>query len=127
MGDIILTTADIKQPYEICKGLFAVHTEGLHAGLDWIAGWKNILGGKIKGYENRIKKAQEKALDNLKSQAEEIGCDAIIGVNHRIETIPIEKNAAIIVSLCGTAVKLLSSSPLIISEDSPDSQQAYTP
>ncbi len=140
MTDIILTTTDTKQPYKICKILFSVHTEGLHVGLDWIAGWKNILGGKIKGYENRIRKAQEKALDNLKLQAEEMGCNAIIGINQRIETIPIEKNAAIIVSLSGTAVKLLPLSPSTethqqpvnevtspISDDSPDFQSAYNP
>ncbi len=141
MGNIIISTTDIKQPYEIYDVLFSVTTEGLHVGLDWIASWKNLLGGRIKGYERNVKRAQTKALKDLKAQAQEIGCDAVIGINQRIESIPVGKNAAIIVSLSGTAVKLLPSSPSIkphhqsdkeiapppIREDSPTSQQAYNP
>ena len=108
MNRILLTTANLKQPYEIQGVLFSVTTEGLHAGLDWMAGWKNVLGGRVKGYERNVKKGLKKTMQDLRAQAKESGCHAVIGITHRIESIPVHNHAALVISLSGTGVKLLS-------------------
>jgi len=72
-----------------------------------MAGWKNFLGGRVKGYERNIKKGLKKTMQDLRAQAKESGCHAVIGITHRIESIPVHNHAAIVITLSGTGVKLL--------------------
>jgi len=108
MQDIIVTTRDLNRPYEIVDVLFAVTSEGFHAGLDLIAKWKDIFGGRVKGYDKNINKTLTRLLEDLKDQAKQLDCHAVIGIDHKIASIPIEKNAAIVVTMTGTAIRLLN-------------------
>ena len=42
--DVIITTQDLKEPYEFVDIVSVTVTEGLHVGLDFLAKWKNVLG-----------------------------------------------------------------------------------
>jgi uncharacterized protein YbjQ (UPF0145 family) len=74
-----------------------------HAGSDFLAGVKNIVGGEIKGYTALLADAREEAMYRMKLDAYNMGADAVIGVN--FSTSMIDVGAAEITAF-GTAVKL---------------------
>ncbi|MBQ6646449.1 MAG: YbjQ family protein [Clostridia bacterium] len=75
-----------------------------HIGKDIMAGFRNIVGGEMKGYTEMLDDARNQAVARMKSQAEMLGADAIIGV--RYATSAITQGAAEILAY-GTAVKFI--------------------
>jgi uncharacterized protein YbjQ (UPF0145 family) len=74
-----------------------------HAGSDFVAGMKNIVGGEIKGYTELLSNAREEAIYRMKVDAIMKGADAVIGIN--FSTSMIDVGAAEITAF-GTGVKL---------------------
>ena len=79
-NDVIITTQDLKEPYEFVDIVSVTVTEGLHVGLDFIAKWKNVLGGRIKSFEKKTDTAVQAGKEKLRQMAISIGAKAIIGL-----------------------------------------------
>jgi uncharacterized protein YbjQ (UPF0145 family) len=79
-------------------------TEGLHVGLDFIAKWKNVLGGRIKSFEKKTDTAVQAGKEKLRQMAINIGANAIIGLRIVPLSVPVSNDSVITVSMYGTAV-----------------------
>jgi uncharacterized protein YbjQ (UPF0145 family) len=74
-----------------------------HLGRDLMAGFKNLVGGELKGYTELLVESRTEALERMKAQARELGANAIVNV--RFSTSSVAQGAAEI--LCyGTAVRV---------------------
>ncbi len=76
---------------------------GVHIGKDITAGLRNIVGGRSKSYEGEVVKAVAQVMDELKSAGEELGADAILGIDIDYETVG---DNMLMVAASGTAVRL---------------------
>lgn len=74
-----------------------------HAGRDFFAALKNIVGGEISEYTKLQAQSREQAMQRMQQDAERLGADAIVNV--RITTSMIMQGVAEILAY-GTAVKL---------------------
>lgn len=74
-----------------------------HIGKDIMAGFKNIVGGELKGYTELLQESRQEALDRMIQQATELGANAV--VNIRFATSSITQGAAELFAY-GTAVKV---------------------
>jgi uncharacterized protein YbjQ (UPF0145 family) len=74
---------------------------------DLFAGLKDITGGRSAGYERSLREARETATGEMVEEAEQMGADAIIGVDVDYESIQVGQGGSMLmVSASGTAVKL---------------------
>lgn len=74
-----------------------------HAGRDFMAGLKNILGGELKGYTELMEEARKEATERMVKQAISMGANAIVNV--RFSTSSVAAGAAEIY-VYGTALKV---------------------
>jgi uncharacterized protein YbjQ (UPF0145 family) len=72
-----------------------------HVGRDMMAGLKNVFGGELKGYTELLQDSREEALSRMKSQAEQLGANAVVNV--RFSTSSVAAGAAELY-VYGTAV-----------------------
>jgi len=72
-----------------------------HAGKDFMAGLKNIVGGELKGYTQLLTESRREATERMIAQAQELGANAIVNV--RFSTSSITQGAAELYAY-GTAV-----------------------
>jgi len=85
-----------------CHGVVSGSTvRAKHAGRDFMAGLKNIFGGELKGYTELLEESREQAIGRMKSQAQQMGANAIVNV--RFSTSSVAAGAAEIY-VYGTAV-----------------------
>lgn len=69
---------------------------------DFGASIRNIVGGRSQGYEQELVDAREKAIREMEMRAQQMGANAVVGVDIDYETFG---NAGmLIVSASGTAV-----------------------
>ena len=101
---------------ETISGLAIVETKGLvqgntvrakNFGRDLAAGFKNLVGGELKGYTELLTEARREATSRMMAQAQELGANAIVNV--RFATSAITAGAAEIMAY-GTAVVVASAS-----------------
>jgi uncharacterized protein YbjQ (UPF0145 family) len=107
-NDVIITTQDLKEPYEFVDLVSVTVTEGLHVGLDFIAKWKNVLGGRIKSFEKKTDTAVQAGKEKLRQMGINIGANAIIGLLIVPLSVPVSNDSVITVSMYGTAVKTVA-------------------
>ena len=74
-----------------------------HIGKDILAGFKNIVGGELKGYTELLQEARQEAIERMTLQANQLGANAI--VNIRFATSSVAQGAAELFAY-GTAVKV---------------------
>jgi len=74
-----------------------------HVGRDIMAGFKNIVGGELKGYTELLVESRQEAIDRMVEQAQAVGANAV--VNIRFSTSNIASGAAEVMAY-GTAVLL---------------------
>jgi len=74
-----------------------------HLGSDIVAGFKNLVGGELKGYSKMITEARDEAYERMLHEAASAGADAVINI--RFTTSMIMTGASEILAY-GTAVKL---------------------
>ena len=74
-----------------------------HLGRDIMAGFKNIVGGELKGYTELLQEARQEALKRMTEQAEDLGANAIVNV--RLATSSVAQGAAELFAY-GTAVQV---------------------
>lgn len=75
-----------------------------HAGADFAAGLKNLVGGELRGYTKLLEDARAEALDRMSKQAQQLGANAVINV--RFATSAISQGAAELMAY-GTAVRVM--------------------
>ena len=74
-----------------------------HVGRDILAGFKNLVGGELKGYTELLQEARTEALDRMMEQAHSVGANAVVNV--RFGTSSVAQGAAELFAY-GTAVKV---------------------
>jgi uncharacterized protein YbjQ (UPF0145 family) len=72
-----------------------------HAGRDIMAGFKNLVGGELKGYTELLTESREEATDRMIEQARALGANAVLNV--RFSTSSVTAGAAELF-VYGTAV-----------------------
>jgi uncharacterized protein YbjQ (UPF0145 family) len=74
---------------------------------DVFAGLRDIVGGRSAGYEKSLRQARQTAIGEMVAEAEQMGADAVIGVDVDYESIQLGQGGGMLmVSASGTAVKL---------------------
>ncbi|MCB9769840.1 MAG: YbjQ family protein [Candidatus Omnitrophica bacterium] len=72
-----------------------------HMGRDIMAGFKNLVGGELKGYTELLTEARREALSRMLGEAEQLGANAVVNV--RFSTSAVTQGAAELYAY-GTAV-----------------------
>ncbi len=72
-----------------------------HIGRDLMAGFKNIVGGELKGYSDLLSEARNEAFERMCEQAEAKGANAVLNV--RFTTSSVAQGASEILAY-GSAV-----------------------
>lgn len=72
---------------------------------DFFAGVGDIVGGRSGAYEKELRKARLIAFKELKEQAQELGANAVVGIDIDYETVG-KDVSMLMVSVSGTAVKV---------------------
>ena len=74
---------------------------------DLFAGLRDIVGGRSAGYERSLRQARETAIGEMVAEADQMGADAVVGVDVDYESIQVGQGGSMLmVSASGTAVKL---------------------
>jgi len=72
---------------------------------DLFAGIRDIVGGRSAAYEQELRKAKTIALEEMQAEAEQMGGNAIVGVDLDYETVQMGSGGGMLmVSASGTAV-----------------------
>ena len=72
---------------------------------DFFAGIRDVVGGRSGAYEKEFRRAKEAALEDMIAHAEELGADAVVGIDLDYEVIGGDQKTMLMVSANGTAVK----------------------
>ncbi len=105
-GEILITNIESVPGAEIIEhfGLVSGSTiRAKHAGKDILASLKNIIGGELTSYTQLLNESRQEAIKRMKSQARQLGANAIINV--RFSTSSIAQGAAELYAY-GTAVRI---------------------
>ena len=105
---MLMTTTNSIQGCEVTeyKGIvFGEVISGVNFLRDIGSSFRDMFGGRSRGYEDELMTARQKALDEMADRAQGIGADAIIGVKMDYEVLG-ETNGMLMVTCSGTAVKL---------------------
>ena len=70
---------------------------------DLFAGIRDIVGGRSAAYEKELRKARAVAFAEMTEQAEEMGANAVVGIDLDYETVG-SKGGMLMVTVSGTAV-----------------------
>ncbi len=100
---IIVNTETIPgQTIREVKGLVQGNTiRAKHLGRDIAAGFKNLVGGELKGYTELLTESRRQAMERMIAQAQQLGATAIVNV--RFTTSAVAQGAAELYAY-GTAV-----------------------
>ena len=102
---LITTTANIegkriRRYYGLVAGEAIL---GANVFKDMFAGIRDLVGGRSGTYEKELQRARDIALKELEERAQELGANAVVGVDLDYEVLG-EKNGMLMVSASGTAV-----------------------
>ena len=103
---MILTTTQQIEGHVIkeYKGIVTGETIiGANIFKDFMAGIRDIVGGRSGSYEKVLIKAKETSMREMQERAEAMGANAVVGIDIDYETIG-EANAMLMVATSGTAV-----------------------
>ncbi|NEP45277.1 MAG: YbjQ family protein [Okeania sp. SIO2H7] len=103
---MILTTVEGVPGKEIVEHFGLVQGSTVRAkniGKDILAGFKNVVGGELKGYTELLQEARQEATDRMVLQAKQLGANAIVNV--RFATSSVAQGAAELFAY-GTAVRV---------------------
>jgi uncharacterized protein YbjQ (UPF0145 family) len=68
---------------------------------DFLAGIRDIVGGRSGAYETVLRDARKTALEEMSREAQSLGANAVVAVDIDYETVG---NGMLMVTACGTAV-----------------------
>lgn len=101
---MILSNTESIPGYRIVsvRGLVVGNTvRAKHAGRDFMASLKNIVGGELRGYTELLSEARDEAVQRMIASAEQLGANAVVNV--RFATSAVTAGAAELFAY-GTAV-----------------------
>ena len=78
---------------------------GTNVFRDMFAGIRDLIGGRSGSYEKELRKAKSLAMEDMIAEAQELGADAIVGIDLDYEAIGSNDKSMLMVSANGTAVK----------------------
>jgi uncharacterized protein YbjQ (UPF0145 family) len=107
MATIIITTTPSVEGRSIAEYRGIVTGEailGANIFKDLFAGIRDIVGGRSGAYEQELAKARTIAMSEMSQLAEQLGADAIVGVDLDYETVG--QGSMLMVTASGTAVRL---------------------
>ena len=87
---MILTTTPQIEGYQIreYKGVVTGETIiGANVFKDFLAGIRDIVGGRSASYEKVLRQAKDSSLQEMMQRAQEMGANAIVGIDIDYETI----------------------------------------
>lgn len=86
---IVVTTPEIPAKNIVrTLGLVRGNTiRARHVGKDIMAGLRNLVGGEVTEYAKLLAESREQALDRMVEQAEELGANAVIGLQFQTSVI----------------------------------------
>ena len=70
---------------------------------DFMAGIRDIIGGRSSSYERVLREAKDTSLAEMQRRAQEMGANAIVGVDIDYETVG-QNGSMLMVAVSGTAV-----------------------
>ncbi len=103
---MIISTTPQLDGYRIVKYLGVVTGEailGANIFRDMFAAVRDIVGGRAASYERELGKARTIALEELEYWAQDLGANAVVGVDLDYESFG-QTNGMMMVSATGTAV-----------------------
>ena len=102
---LISTTPTIEgRPIQAYKGVVTGETIiGANLFKDFMAGIRDIIGGRSGSYERVLREAKDPALAEMQQRAQEMGANAIVGVDIDYETIG-QNGSMLMVAVSGTAL-----------------------
>lgn len=103
---MIITTTQTIEDARIVRYLGVITGEailGANIFRDLFAAVRDVVGGRSASYERELGKAREIALAELEDWAEELGANAVVGVDIDYESFG-QSNGMMMVSATGTAV-----------------------
>ena len=106
MERMIVTTTPGVEGKPVAQYLGIVSGEailGANIVKDVFAGIRDIVGGRSATYERELKRARDMALAELEAQAQQLGANAVVGVDLDYEVLG-ANNGMLMVSASGTAV-----------------------
>lgn len=88
------------------KGIVTGETiVGANIFKDFLAGVRDVIGGRADAYEQTLRGAREEALREMIQEASGRGADAVLGVDIDYEVLG-QRNGMLMVTAAGTAVTL---------------------
>ena len=109
MSRLLLSTLESVPGHTVSKHLGLVQGSSVrakHMGRDIMAGFKNMVGGELKGYTELLQETRDEALERMQREAEAIGANAVLNV--RLATSSVTAGAAEVFAY-GSAVLLAPS------------------
>ena len=106
---MIVTTTHAIEGRKISAYLGVIAGEaimGVNIFKDFFANIRDIVGGRSGAYEQELQKARDAAFADLTARADELGANAVVGVDIDYEVIGGSSGSMLMVSVSGTAVKL---------------------
>jgi uncharacterized protein YbjQ (UPF0145 family) len=101
-----LTTTPNIEGKRVTKYLGIVAGEailGANLFKDLFAGIRDLVGGRSATYEKELQRARDIALEELRQRAQDLGANAVIGIDIDYEIMG-KENGMLMVSASGTAV-----------------------
>lgn len=105
---MIITTSPTVEDKQVGEYLGIVAGEtimGANIFRDFLAGIRDVIGGRSGAYEKALQEGREIALREMQTKAETLGADAVIAVDIDYETLG-QGGSMLMVTASGTAVKL---------------------
>lgn len=103
---MILSTTPQIEGYPVRQYLGVVTGETIISAnvfKDFMAGIRDIVGGRSASYEKVLRKAKDEAMAEMIQRAQELGANAIVGIDIDYETIG-STSSMLMVATSGTAV-----------------------
>lgn len=103
---LITNLPDIKgKDYEILGVVEGSTVFAKHIGKDFMAGFKNMVGGELNSYTEMIDDAKGQAMDRLKNEAMKQGADAVLNVTYSVTNL--QTGSALVVNCIGTGIRFV--------------------
>lgn len=101
----VTTTPNIegKRIVKYCGVVAGEAILGVNLFKDLFAGIRDLVGGRSATYERELQRARDIALEDLQERAQELGANAVVGIDLDYETLG-QGGGMLMVSASGTAV-----------------------
>lgn len=87
---MLLSNLETVPGHDIVRQLDVVYgstVRSKHAGRDFLAGLKNIVGGELTAYTELLEESRQEAMDRMVSKAQALGANAIVGIRFSTSNI----------------------------------------